>query len=48
METSAKKAWKRYPKAGDLVAHVHAAYTKYVAKSVIREEVERRGRRRSN
>ena len=42
-----KKEWDT-PKLGDLVARVYAAYPKYAEKSVIREEVERRGRRRSD
>jgi predicted DNA binding CopG/RHH family protein len=42
-----KKEWDT-PILADLVARVYEAYPKYAEKSVIREEVERRGRRRSN
>ncbi len=42
-----KKEWDT-PKLGDLVARVYATYSKYTEKSVIREEVERRGGRRSD
>lgn len=42
-----KKEWD-IPNLDDLVAHVYATYPKYAEKSVIREDVERRGRRRSD
>ena len=44
---SVKKEWDT-PVLGDLVARVYQTYPKYAEKSVIRGEVERRGRRRSD